>query len=118
MPEIARGMPLAFALWVFATGAVVGSFLNVVIARVPKGQSIVSPGSRCPRCGNAIAWYDNIPIVSWILLRARCRKCGQPISSRYPMVELLTGVLAVAVFKRDGLTWVGVGHFGLVAALV
>jgi leader peptidase (prepilin peptidase) / N-methyltransferase len=118
MQDLARGMPAAFAIWVFAFGAVVGSFLNVVIARVPKRQSIVSPGSRCPRCGNAIAWYDNIPIVSWILLRARCRKCGQPISTRYPLVELLTGVLAVAVFKRDGLTWVGVGHFGLVAAVV
>ena len=118
MQDLARGMPAAFAVWVFALGAVVGSFLNVVIARVPKRQSIVSPGSRCPRCGNAIAWYDNIPIVSWILLRARCRKCGQPISTRYPLVELLTGVLAVAVFKRDALTWVGIGHFGLVAALV
>jgi len=118
MQDLARGMPVAFAIWVFAFGAMVGSFLNVVIARVPKRQSIVSPGSRCPRCGSAIAWYDNIPIVSWILLRARCRKCGQPISTRYPLVELLMGVLAVAVVKRDGLGWVAVGDFGLVAALV
>jgi leader peptidase (prepilin peptidase)/N-methyltransferase len=90
----------------------------VVIARVPKRQSIVSPGSRCPRCGNAIAWYDNIPIVSWILLRGRCRKCGLPISTRYPLVELLTGVLAVAVFKSEGPTWTAVGLFAFVAALV
>src|SRR5947199_10071560 len=70
MQDLARGLPLAFTLWVFAVGAVVGSFLNVVIARVPKGRSIVSPGSRCPRCGSPIAWYDNIPVISWILLRA------------------------------------------------
>src|SRR6266404_5309633 len=73
MQDLARGLPVAFTLWVFAVGAVVGSFLNVVIARVPKGRSIVSPGSRCPRCGSPIAWYDNIPVLSWILLRARCR---------------------------------------------
>ncbi len=118
MQDLARGMPAAFAIWVFALGAVVGSFLNVVIARVPKRQSIVSPGSRCPRCGNAIAWYDNIPIVSWILLRGRCRKCSLPISTRYPLVELLTGVLAVAVFKSEGPTWTAVGLFAFVAALV
>ena len=118
MQDLARGMPAAFGVWVFALGAVVGSFLNVVIARVPKRQSIVSPGSRCPRCGNAIAWYDNIPIVSWILLRGRCRKCGLPISTRYPLVELLTGVLAVAVFKSEGPTWTAVGLFAFVAALV
>src|SRR5436190_14663931 len=118
MQEVARGMPVAFSIWVFAIGAVVGSFLNVVIARVPKGQSIVSPGSRCPRCGSPIAWYDNLPILSFILLRARCRKCGLPISPRYPLVELLTGVLAVAVFRHDGPGWIAVGDFGLVAALV
>ena len=118
MEEIARGMPVAFTLWVFAAGAVVGSFLNVVIARVPKGQSIVSPGSRCPRCGSAIAWFDNVPIVSWLLLRARCRRCGLSISARYPLVELLTGVLAVAVFQKQGPTWTGLGYFALAAALL
>jgi leader peptidase (prepilin peptidase)/N-methyltransferase len=118
MPEIARGMPLAFGLWVFATGAVVGSFLNVVIARIPKGQSIVSPGSRCPRCGNPIAWFDNVPILSWLLLRARCRKCGLSISVRYPLVELLTGLLAVAVFRAQGTTWAGLGYFAFAAALL
>src|SRR2546427_1137780 len=118
MQEVARGMPVVFSIWVFALGAVVGSFLNVVIARVPKGQSVVSPRSRCPRCGNPIAWYDNIPIVSFILLRARCRKCGQPISPRYPLVELLTGLLAVAVFQREGPGWAAVGDFVFVATLV
>jgi leader peptidase (prepilin peptidase) / N-methyltransferase len=118
MPEVARGMPVAFALWVFAVGAVVGSFLNVVIARLPKGESVVSPRSRCPRCGKAIAWYDNIPIVSWILLRARCRDCGLPISPRYPFVELLTAVLAVAIFRNFGATWTSAGYFAFAAALV
>jgi len=102
MQEVARGMPVVFSIWVFALGAVVGSFLNVVIARVPKGQSVVSPRSRCPRCGNPIAWYDNIPIVSFILLRARCRKCGQPISPRYPLVELLGGAAAAWSAARFG----------------
>ena len=118
MPELARGMPVAFSLWVFAVGAVVGSFLNVVIARVPKGESIVTPRSRCPRCANPIAWYDNIPLISWLLLRARCRKCGLPISPRYPLVELVTGVLAVAVVRQAGVTWTALGLFAFVAALV
>lgn len=111
-------MPVAFSLWVFAVGAVVGSFLNVVIARVPKGQSIVSPGSRCPRCGSPIAWFDNIPVLSWLLLRARCRKCGLAISPRYPLVELLTGLLAVALLRREGATWTAVGYFAFAAALL
>jgi leader peptidase (prepilin peptidase)/N-methyltransferase len=118
MQEIARGMPVAFALWAFATGAVVGSFLNVVIARVPKGQSVVSPGSRCPRCGNPIAWFDNIPILSWALLRARCRKCGLPISVRYPLVELITGILAVAIVRQQGATWTALAYFAFLATLL
>jgi leader peptidase (prepilin peptidase)/N-methyltransferase len=118
MQEIANGMPVAFALWVFATGAVVGSFLNVVIARVPKGQSVVSPGSRCPRCGNPIAWFDNIPILSWLLLRARCRKCGLPISVRYPLVELITGILAVAIVRQQGATWTALAYFAFLAILL
>jgi leader peptidase (prepilin peptidase) / N-methyltransferase len=118
MQDLARGMPVFVAIWVFATGAVVGSFLNVVIARVPKRQSIVSPGSRCPRCGNPIAWYDNIPLLSWILLRARCRSCGLPISARYPLVELLAGILAVAVLRHTGPNWAALGYFVFVAALL
>ena len=118
MQEISRAMPVAFTLWVFAVGAVVGSFLNVVIARVPKGQSIISPGSRCPRCGNPIAWFDNVPILSWLLLRARCRKCGLSISPRYPLVELVTGLVAVAVFRYLGATWAGLGYFAFAATLL
>jgi leader peptidase (prepilin peptidase)/N-methyltransferase len=78
-------------------GAVVGSFLNVVAYRMPRRESLVSPGSRCPACETAIKPYDNLPVVGWLLLRGRCRACGQSISPRYPAVEALTGALAVAV---------------------
>jgi leader peptidase (prepilin peptidase)/N-methyltransferase len=74
-------------------GLVIGSFLNVVIWRVPRGESVVSPPSHCPSCDTPIAPRDNIPVVSWLLLRGRCRTCGNRISARYPLVELLTGVL-------------------------
>ena len=74
-------------------GVIVGSFLNVVIHRVPEGQSLVRPGSACPACGAAVRPRDNIPLVSWLLLRGRCRDCSAPISSRYPIVEAVTGVL-------------------------
>src|SRR6267378_1116509 len=116
MTALAEGVPVAFHLWVFCFGAIVGSFLNVVIARVPEGKSVVRPGSRCPKCGAAIAWYDNIPLLSWILLRARCRRCGLPISARYPLVELLAGILAVAVLRHTGPNWAALGYFVFVAA--
>ncbi len=74
-------------------GVIIGSFLNVVIHRVPEGQSLVRPESACPACGAAVRPRDNIPIVSWLLLRGRCRDCSAPISSRYPIVEAVTGVL-------------------------
>ena len=86
-------------------GLVVGSFLNVVIARVPHGQSIVRPGSRCPRCGHALAWYENVPLVSWAALRGRCRSCKAPISILYPAVELLTGLLFMAAGWAFGPSW-------------
>jgi len=78
-------------------GAVVGSFLNVVVYRLPRNESLVSPGSRCPGCGTAIKPYDNVPVLGWLVLRGRCRTCSAPISARYPTVEALTGALAVAV---------------------
>lgn len=118
MDAVAAGMPLAFRVWVFAFGAIIGSFLNVVIGRVPKGESIVRPASRCPNCKSEIRWYDNIPIVSWLVLRARCRHCGQPISARYPMVEALMGLLAVAIAARFGPTAAALGAFAFTATLV
>lgn len=83
---------LSFDAFTFALGLVFGSFLNVCIARIPNGASIVSPRSRCPDCGIPIRWYDNIPLLSWILLQTRCRGCRQAISWQYPAVELATGL--------------------------
>jgi leader peptidase (prepilin peptidase)/N-methyltransferase len=76
---------------------IIGSFLNVVAYRLPRRESLVTPGSHCPGCGAAVKPYDNLPVVGWLLLRGRCRSCGERISARYPVVEALTGVLAVAV---------------------
>ncbi len=80
----------------FVTGAVVGSFANVCIHRLPRGLSVVHPGSRCPGCAAPIAFYDNVPILSWLLLRGRCRRCATPIRVRYPLVELLVALLFLA----------------------
>ena len=82
--------------FVFVIGAVIGSFLNVVIHRAPKGMSISWPGSHCPACKHPIRWYDNVPILGWLWLRGRCRDCGEKISIRYPLVELLVAALFVA----------------------
>ncbi len=76
-------------------GAIVGSFLNVVAYRLPRRESLISPASHCPRCGTPLKPYDNVPIVSWLLLRGHCRSCGEPISARYPLVEALTAALCV-----------------------
>ena len=90
-----EAFPWFFAGVAFIAGSMIGSFLNVVIYRVPKGESIVRPGSHC-RCGRPIAWHDNIPILSWFLLRGKARCCGQPYSIRYAFVEALTGFLFLA----------------------
>ena len=90
---------------VFLFGLAVGSFDNVAIYRIPEGISLWSPRSFCPRCKNTIAWYDNIPLLSYFLLRRRCRGCGEPISARYPLVELVSGSLFLAVFARLGFAW-------------
>jgi leader peptidase (prepilin peptidase)/N-methyltransferase len=90
------------AFYAFAVGACVGSFLNVVIHRIPIEESIVFPPSRCPACRQHIAWFDNIPIVSWLLLRARCRRCGEPISVRYPLVETANALFYLAIFIKAG----------------
>ncbi len=86
--------------FVFLYGLAIGSFLNVVIYRVPRGKSIVSGGSACPGCGGSIRWYDNIPLVSYLILRGRCRGCGAPISPRYPAVELLTAAIFSGIFLQ------------------
>jgi leader peptidase (prepilin peptidase) / N-methyltransferase len=91
----------AFAL---APGLAIGSFLNVVVARVPLHRSIVSPGSACMSCKNELAWYDNVPLVSWLVLRGRCRSCAVHIPARYPAVELVTALLVAGCFWKFGLS--------------
>lgn len=93
----------ALALLLLALlGLAVGSFLNVVVWRVPRGESVVRPPSACPRCGNAIRSRDNLPVLGWLILRGRCRDCGEPISVRYPLVEAGTAALFVAMGLRFG----------------
>jgi leader peptidase (prepilin peptidase)/N-methyltransferase len=87
-----------------AFGAVIGSFLNVCIYRIPKGRSIVWPGSACGSCGHTLAWFENIPVVSYLVLRGRCRACREPISLRYPFVELLTAAMFAGAFWLYGPT--------------
>jgi leader peptidase (prepilin peptidase)/N-methyltransferase len=94
----------ALAALAFAPGLAVGSFLNVVAARVPLRRSIVRPASSCPSCGTEIAWRDNVPVLSWLLLRGRCRSCRASIPVRYPLVELGTALLVAACVVRFGLT--------------
>jgi len=96
-----RGILGAYA---FFFGAVIASFLNVVIWRLPRGESIVSPPSHCPKCGASIRWYQNVPILSWIALRGRCARCKAPISPRYILIETLGGCLFLAIYLRFGLS--------------
>jgi leader peptidase (prepilin peptidase)/N-methyltransferase len=109
---------LVFSLFALVTGMVVGSFLNVCICRMPKGESVVTPPSHCPQCDYRIRWYDNIPIVSYLLLRGRCRGCGMHISPQYPLVELLNGLLTLALFLRFGPTLAFLVLFLFCSALV
>ena len=96
---MAEGLASIYSVFAFALGAAIASFLNVVIWRVPRGESIVSPPSHCPKCNAAIRWWQNLPILSWLALRGRCANCRAPISPRYILVETLGGVLFLAVFR-------------------
>lgn len=111
-------MSVALAAAGFAPGLVLGSFLNVVAARVPLRRSVVKPGSACMSCGTELAWRDNVPLVSWVLLRGRCRHCGTRIPWRYPAVELATAVLFAACFVAFGLTAYAFLAAGFCAVLV
>ena len=119
--------PLIAVIFCAVLGLCVGSFLNVVIARIPAGRSIAHPGSACPHCGTAIRWYDNLPVLSYVLLGGRCRACQATISWRYPAVELMCGALFAAAYLRFGpgtqlvaalvllsslvaITWIDVDH--------
>src|SRR6266699_6350195 len=92
----------AIAPGIFALGLVFGSFLNVCIYRMPRGLSVVRPGSACPHCGKPVRFYDNVPVLSWIVLRGRCRECSGKITPRYAVVELLTGVLFLFCYWHLG----------------
>jgi len=108
----------AFVALAAVFGALVGSFLNVVIHRLPRGESIVHPGSRCPSCGHAIKPWNNVPVFAWIWLRGRCRECQAPISARYPFVEALTAVLFAMVAQRFGATPMALVWMAFGAALL
>jgi leader peptidase (prepilin peptidase) / N-methyltransferase len=110
-----RELPFEIAFlvlgWAFIVAATLGSFLNVVIARVPAGQSVVTPRSRCPKCGTQILARDNIPVLSWVLLGAKCRTCKAPISARYPVIELLVGLLGATLVFKHGLGFAALEMF-------
>ncbi len=102
MPET---ILIEIAIIVFIFGAMIGSFLNVVIYRIPKGESIVFPSSKCQSCQNSLKWWHNIPIFSWLFLGGKCYFCKERISAQYPIVELLTGIIFVALYFKLGLVW-------------
>lgn len=114
-PEIRNTI---FAIASFALGGVIGSFLNVCVYRLPRGESVITPRSRCPKCGESIAWYDNVPILSWLILGARCRHCRTFISWQYPLVEAITATLFLVIFWRFGMVFATPVYMLLAAGLV
>jgi leader peptidase (prepilin peptidase) / N-methyltransferase len=109
---------ILFSIFVFVIGAAIGSFLNVCIYRIPAEESIVRPASRCPSCGHPIRFYDNIPIFSFLLLRAKCRDCGAKISWRYPLIEGITGLMAYLLFLKFGISLNFLVYFIFTAVLI
>ena len=109
-------MDAAYVALAALLGAIVGSFLNVVVYRLPRGESLATPGSRCPSCETPIKPYDNVPVFAWLWLRGRCRSCGEAISARYPLVEAATAVLCAGVVLADGVT--PAAALGIVLVLV
>jgi leader peptidase (prepilin peptidase)/N-methyltransferase len=111
-----------WTLWILVfvvlAGAAIGSFLNVCIIRIPEGISIVRPASRCPKCGHPIRFYDNIPVVSYLLLRGQCRDCGERISCRYPMIEMMTAFFAFITFHQYGLSPLALVVFLFICVLI
>ena len=120
-PEVWSKVPFHFwSLTFFVLGCMVGSFLNVCIYRMPRGESIVSPPSHCPSCNYSIPWYLNIPLVTWLYLQGKCRNCGQPFSIRYFLVELLTGLIFLGCWLGFGgqSTWLALIYAGFIAGLI
>ncbi|MEE9610742.1 MAG: prepilin peptidase [Desulfatiglandales bacterium] len=109
---------ITMILFSFLFGLIIGSFLNVCVHRIPLNQSITNPPSSCPQCGKRVRFYDNIPVISYLILLGKCRHCGQRISLRYPIVEIITGLLSMALFVRYGLSVQYFLFFLFVASLV
>lgn len=105
-------------LYVFIVGTIIGSFLNVVICRVPEGQSIVYPGSHCPQCQNKLVWKQLIPLISFIVQRAKCAYCGTKIPATYPLVELFTGIVFALIYHVTGFTWLTLVYWILAACFI
>lgn len=119
-PLVSGLLPFPLVL-IFALlfGAIVGSFLNVVILRLPsEDESIVYPASHCPQCQHELSWYENIPVISYLMLRGRCKHCREKISLQYPVIELCMALLSAALVQRFGLSWTMVGYFLFCAALL
>jgi len=112
------GFDLVMVLFSFLLGLSFGSFMNVCIYRIPLKKSIISPPSTCPHCGERIKFYDNIPLLSYLFLAGRCRRCNNPVSWRYPIVEGLTGLLSLALFIRYGFSYQYILAFLFAATLV
>lgn len=105
-------------IFIFFLGMIIGSFLNVCIYRIPRGESIVFPPSHCPHCQTRLKPWELVPVISWLWLRGRCHYCGEPVSWRYPAVELLTGLIFLLLFARQGLTWSLLGQLVLASFLL
>lgn len=103
---------------IFAFGIVIGSFLNVCIYRIPQHETVVTERSHCMRCGYQLAWYDMVPVFSWLFLRGRCRRCKEPISPQYPIIEALNGILYIVVFAVNGLELTSIIYCFLTSALI
>jgi len=93
------------AIFIFLFGISVGSFLNVLIYRIPENKSILNPPSSCPKCNNRLKWYHNIPILGWVMLGGKCAYCKEKISAQYPIVELINGIIWIAIFLKIGPVW-------------
>lgn len=111
-------MLMPFYFLAFLAGLIIGSFLNVCIYRLPLARSVVAPRSHCPFCGRTIKWRDNIPLLSYLLLKGKCRECRRPIPLRYFIVEFLTGLAAAWIYVQDGLTLAGLANFIFACALI
>jgi leader peptidase (prepilin peptidase)/N-methyltransferase len=111
-------MELIYYAAVFVYGLFIGSFLNVCIYRIPKKASIVWPGSKCPSCDSPIRFYDNIPVISWLVLRGRCRSCNSWISVRYPVVELIAALFALVFYHKYSMTLEFIIYYALACALI